>query len=186
VSRRKLRIGKDLDGCHQSFQAGVNKALKAAGLNLKCDPNEYHFWRGWGWTDEQFMEFWKKGVEDGYIFNTPPFRGAVQANHDLHNAGHSIHVITHRGFPDRPGLAEQVTENWLNAVEFFYDSLTFSEDKTVVKTDVFIEDNLDNYHALNAVGTECYLITRPWNAGVKVERRVRSVAEFARIILEKY
>lgn len=181
-----LRIGKDLDGCHQMFQHGVNAALKAAGENLRCNPNNYHFWRLWGWSDEKWMEFWEWGTEAGYIFNSAPLRGAVEANHALYDAGHKIHFITFRGFKNKPGLAEQVTEAWLDNVGFKYHSLTFSEDKTVIKTDVFVEDNIDNYHALNAAGTECYLITRPWNQGIKVERRVRSVAEFARIILEKY
>lgn len=181
-----LSIGEDLDGCNLMFQAGVNKALKAAGHDLKCNPYNYHFWRDWGWTDDEWMEFWVWGTEQGYIFNNAPFRGAVEANNALYDAGHKIHIITYRGFKSHPGLAEKVTESWLDTVGFKYDSLTFSEDKTVIKTDVFVEDNLDNYHALNAAGTECYLITRPWNEGVKVERRVRSVAEFARIILEKY
>lgn len=186
MRRSILNIGKDLDGCHYMFQHGVNRALKAAGFNLKCDPRNYYFWRDWGWSEERWMAFWKWGVEAGYIFNSAPLRGAVEANHALYNAGHKIHFITYRGFPDRPGLAEKVTEQSLQAAGFKYHSLTFSEDKTIIKTDVFIEDNLANYDALNAVGTECYLITRPWNEGVKVERRVRSVAEFARIILEKY
>lgn len=182
-----LNIGEDLDGVNLMFQAGVNAWLRRSGFDLKCNPYNYHFWREWdGWTDERWMEFWKQGVEAGLIFNNAPFRGAVEANNALFDVGHRIHIVTHRGFEDRPGLAEKVTETWLNGAGFKYHSLTFSEDKTVIRTDVFVEDNLNNYHALNEAGTEAYLITRPWNEGVKVERRVRSVAEFARIILDKY
>lgn len=182
-----LNIGADLDGCNVMFQVGVNAYLRQQGYtDLRCDPGNYHFWRDWGWEDERWQEFWKAGVEAEVIFNNAPFRGAVEAMNSLYDAGHKIHIVTFRGWPDRPGLAERVTENWLNDRGFKYHSLTFSEDKTIINTDVFVEDNLTNYQDLTAAGTECYLITRPWNKGAKVERRVRSVAEFARTILEKY
>jgi len=178
-----MRIGVDLDGCNLMFQVGVNMYLRLKGHDLKCDIYNYNFWRDWGWSDEKWMEFWKEGVEAGVIFNNAPFVGAVEALNNLHDAGHEIHIITHRGFADRPGLAEQLTEKWLDMRGYRYHSLTFSEDKTVVKTDVFVEDNLKNYEALNAVGTKAFLITRPWNEGVKVERRVRSIGEFSRRVL---
>lgn len=181
-----IRIGVDLDGCNISFQAGVNAYLRQQGFDLKCDPSQYFFWREWGWSDQQWETFWKAGVEADIIFNNAPFRGAVEAINSLHDAGHSIHVVTYRGWPDSPRLAEDVTEVWLNTNGFKYDSLTFSKDKTVIKTDVFVEDNTQNYYDLNSAGTECYLITRPWNKGIKVERRVRSIGEFSRRVLEKY
>lgn len=184
---KALSIGVDLDGCNVMFQVGVNAYLRMQGYtDLRCDPSNYHFWEDWGWNTEQWEAFWKAGVEAEIIFNNAPFRGAVEAINALYDAGHSIHVITYRGWPDRPGLAERVTENWLNERGYKYNSLTFSKDKTVIKTDVFVEDNLDNYQALTEAGTECYLITRPWNKEAKVERRVRSIGEFSRRVLEKY
>jgi 5'(3')-deoxyribonucleotidase len=128
------------------------------------------------------MDFWQAGVEAGVIFNNAPYRGAVDAVNKVYNAGHVVHIITHRGWKERPWLAEDATRTWANDNGYKYHTLNFSEDKTIIRTDYFIEDNVDNYKALEEAGTEVYLLTRPWNEGLEGYRRVRSIGEFVKKI----
>lgn len=179
---QKLHVGFDLDGVNISFQKGVDMWLKQNDYDLKCDPLSYNFWIEWGWSDDRFAQFWQEGVEAGVIFNNAPYRNSVEAVNKVYDAGHWVHIITHRGWPEKPGLAEDLTEAWLKDRGYKYHTLTFSGDKTIIKTDYFIEDNIYNYHALQEVGTEVYLLTRPWNDGLEGYRRVRSVTEFTKKI----
>jgi hypothetical protein len=181
---KKYDVGFDYDGCISSFQRGVEQQLRNKGFkDLKCDPLKYHFHRDWGWSDEEFQEFWKQGVRDGVIFAAKPYPGAVEAVNDIYDAGHRVHIITHRGWEDEPGLAEDLTAATLERDGFRYHSLTFTDHKPDVKTDFMVDDLPKNYDALVAAGTEAYLLTRPWNEGLEGYRRVRSVREFSRRVL---
>lgn len=181
-----MHIGSDYDGVISSFLDGVNRFLSICGHNVKIPANntEYHFWRKHlGWTDEQFYDFWKKGVRAGIIFASAPYPGAVKAINAMYDAGHQIHIITHRGFHDEPGLAEELTAKVLERDGIKYHSLTFSGDKTVIKTDMMADDMPNNYHALKAAGTDAYLVTRPWNKGLAGYQRVCSLSDFSRRVL---
>lgn len=179
-----LHVGFDADGVLQSFHAGCNAFLKAEGhVGIKAEQNQWDFFDEWpDWTKSDFWKFVKRGVAAGIIFNTPPFRGAVGAVNSVKEAGHKVHIITARGWGD--GLAEQVSERWFNTCGFQYDSLTFSFDKTIVWTDMYVDDKPENIDSLLKVGTDAYLLSRPWNRDYTGYKRVRSVGEYCRKVLE--
>jgi 5'(3')-deoxyribonucleotidase len=66
-----------------------------------------------------------------------------------------------------------------------YHSLTFTADKTDVWTDMMVDDKPENYYDLIKAGTDAYLLTRDWNKHIEGAKRVRSVGEFSRKVLEK-
>jgi len=82
-------------------------------------------------------------------------------------------------------LCEDLTARVLERDGIKYHSLTFSGDKTIVRTDMMVDDKPENYNALRAVGTDAYLLTRPWNIHVEKAQRVRSCAEFCRKVLQR-
>ena len=86
---------------------------------------------------------------------------------------HSIHIVTHR-----PAEAHATTRRWLREHNILHDSLTFSEDKTVVKTDVFIDDRPENVEALLAKGVQAVLYDRPWNQHADGLPRVNTLVQF--------
>lgn len=178
-----MHIGFDADGVLQSFHAGCNAFLKAEGhVGIKAEQNQWNFFEEWPeWTKSDFWKFVKRGVAANVIFNTPPLRGAVEAVNAVKDAGHKVHIITARGWGD--GVAEAVSEKWFATHGFKYDSLTFSFDKTVVWTDMYVDDKPENIDALLDAGTDAYLLTRPWNTYVKERKRVRSVGDFSRKVL---
>jgi hypothetical protein len=179
-----LHVGYDFDGVLSSFHASVNQWLKMNGHDLKASQHHWNFWTEWGWSSRKFHKFWVDGVKAGVIFASKPYRGAIEGMNAVYDAGHRVHIITHRGWKEYPGLAEDLTASVLERDGAKYHSLTFSEDKTVIWTDMMVDDKPENYEALKSVGTDAYLLTRPWNKHVEGARRVRSAAEFSRKVLE--
>jgi hypothetical protein len=181
-----MHVGYDYDGVISSFHAGVDKYLRLNGYEgLKASTTQWDFWKDWGWSNSKFHKFWVDGVRDGIIFATAPFPGAVDAINSVYDAGHKVHIITHRGWKKYPGLAEDLTAACLERDGIRYHSLTFTADKTDVWTDMMVDDKPENYYDLIKAGTDAYLLTRDWNKHIEGAKRVRSVGEFSRKVLEK-
>lgn len=181
-----MRIGFDLDGVLYNFGDSVQRYLESIGQGhlWKSGPNPAPYWdfyKDWGWTSEQFVKLCNDGADAGYIFCGPTRDGAVEAVQYVKDLGHEIIIITDRSFGSSPSVSEEHTRNWLAQHEIPYDELHFGRDKTVVWTDMFVEDKLENYDALKRAGTDVYLINRPWNAvdGEDYRLRISSVTEYA-------
>jgi hypothetical protein len=182
-SRRVLRVGVDLDGVNYDFGASLRRYLLSVGYpeHLMTAPQRWEFYLDWGLTDAQFIDACHKGVDAGIIFRSGgTLPGASAALHRIADAGHEIHIVTDRSF-GTDDASQRMTREWAAEHDLPYTSLSFSRDKTVVPTDVFVEDKLENYDALTAAGRVVYLIDRPWNQvpGGDDRRRVGSISDFA-------
>jgi hypothetical protein len=185
------RVGFDLDGvwydfrkAHSEFEIGRGNAhctLEAA------DPG-WDYFDGWGMSLDEWLRSYADGVDAGLILRYgDPLPGAVESSRRLAEAGHTIHIVTDRSVGTDLGSASRATAAWLADHGFVFHSLTFSRDKTVVPVDVFIEDRLQNADAINATGTPCYLINRPWNdQGDDGRLRVDSLDEFVREVEARF
>ena len=162
-------VGLDLDGVLYNFGDSVKRFLEETdrGHLWKSGPTPTPFWdfyKDWGWTNDQFVEMCNEGVDAGVIFHGRPRPHAVDAVWKIKNDGHALVVITDRQFGTTPKASHDATIEWWNYCGFpSYDKIVFSADKTVVKTDIFVEDKLSNYDAITKAGTECWLINRAWN-----------------------
>ncbi len=180
------RVGWDLDGVEYDFAESVRRTVKHFKMDLplcKGEPDDWYFYRAWGLSDAEFVDLCHRGADAGIIFSGPKRANGGRAIRRVRNAGHTVHIITDRSFGVSPDVSEQITKDWLDWHEYEYDTLTFSPDKTVVPTDFFIEDKIQNYDALDAVGTRVYLVNRPWNNVFDARRRVNSVDKFAEIVI---
>lgn len=180
---RRLRVGMDLDGVNYDFAASLGRFLLSTGYpaDLMTDPMRWEFYRDWGMTDVEFVAACNAGVDAGIVFRTGgTLPGAADAWRRIRAAGHEIHSVTDRAF-GTGDKSEQNTIEWAAEEGLLYDSLTFSADKTVVPTDVFVEDKLENYDALTAAGRVVYLIDQPWNRipGGDTRRRIASISDYA-------
>jgi 5'(3')-deoxyribonucleotidase len=180
-----MRVGFDLDGVLFNFGQSVKEYLEAIGKDdlWKSGPNPKPFWdfyKDWKWTTPQFLQFCNDGADAGYIFRGNVRENAVEAVWAVKNAGHRIIIITDRQFGTTPSVSHEATKAWWKEYGFpEYDELHFSADKTCVKTDVFVEDKAENFESLLAVGTPCYLITRPWNEDHPAgDYRISDVVEY--------
>lgn len=183
---RQLVVGNDLDGVGFNFGDSCHRYLVATGQGhlWKSGPTPDPFWdwyKDWGWTTEQFLEFCHAGADAGYIFSGPAREGWVDMMDRLAEAGHYIVIITDRAFGATPEVSHKLTVDWLHEHNVYYDELIFSADKTCRPTDFFIEDKLTNYDALVEAGTHAFLLNRPWNIvdGGDARNRIDRCEQFA-------
>ena len=185
-----MRVGIDLDGVCYDFADSFRRYLSVTNrTEYKVafgEPDKWHFYRDWGMTDDEFVNHCHLGADLGIIFGQgSPRDDAPSALQFIKAMGNSIHIVTDRSFGRSLGTnsSERNTIKWLTRWEIPYDTIDFSSDKTSVKTDVFVEDKLDNYDALVASGVDCYLVERPWNIDSgDCRKRVKSIQEFASIV----
>ena len=184
-------VGWDLDGVGYIFGASVRNYLTSIGLEV-ADPTDefrshWNFFEFWGMTADDFAKHCDDGVDAGYIFapgDDVTRAGFFDSVRRVKEAGHTNVVITHR-YQGTPGKAEELTHQWLEPVKDVIDEIFFTKNKTVRWTDVFVEDNKDNYDNLASAGTNAFLINRPWNAPYDDGRkRINDVVDYADLIVK--
>lgn len=148
----------------------------------KSGPTEKPFWNfysDWGWTDEDFVRECHIAADAGMIFSGPPRVNAYEATWTLYGMGHDLIVITDRPFGATPEVSQALTKNWWVENDFPpYEEIHFSSDKTIVQTDIFVEDKWENANALVAAGVETWMINRPWNRDRPYPHRIDDIKNF--------
>lgn len=183
-----MRIGIDLDGVCYRFENAVRRHLMVNhGYTRESlpDPIGWNLEERWGMNRDQFRAFCDEGVDADIIFTYgAPYPKVIDGVQAIARAGHSIHVVTARGY-GQPGASESATARWLDTWNIPFDTLTFAHDKTVARTDIMIDDKLENYDELEAAGTHAVLMDQKWNQdipGGKTRNRVKDMLEFADLI----
>jgi 5'(3')-deoxyribonucleotidase len=179
-----MRIGFDLDGVLYDF---VN-ALRVYMVHHRGYPayrlgasTSWNFFKdNWGMTTDEFLSIYEDGVNAGVVFTHGNIEeGAIDLLHSLREHGHTVHIVTHRTIGSK---AQQATVDWLSREGFEWDSLTFSEDKTIIKTDIFIEDKVENFLDLEESGVRSFIMDRAWNQHLSTPYRVNSLKDFDRCV----
>ncbi len=175
-----MRIGLDADGCFYDFrQASVDYLVDHEGFKREDLPlgPEWHYNKKWGMEDKEFYKLVARGIDAGQIFRVgEPAEGFVNAINWLRKKGHTIHICTFRTIGKRDVMN---TMEWLQEHKVRYDSITFAQDKTILDVDVFLEDKVENYLALEESGVRSYLFDQPYNRELDTDFRVTSWREFA-------
>lgn len=177
-----LEVGFDLDGVIYPLVPGLRHyAHVSRGIPLENmpDPTVYDFGPEWGMTHDEFVALMHEAVNAEVLFDHgDPLPGAREAMAAVRAAGHNVHIITSR-FLGRYGIAEWLTLRWLARHDLPYDTITFSEDKTTPRTDVYVDDLPRHYDALNAAGTTPVLMDATYNQDPACTRtRVTTLAEY--------
>jgi hypothetical protein len=97
-----------------------------------------------------------------HILAAEPYPGAVETIRAWHDAGHFIHVTSHRS-----GSAYDATKQWLDTIGLAYDELYCSTDKVTHAIEIGIELLIDDkpadlLRALEA-GMTAATLQHPWN-----------------------
>jgi uncharacterized HAD superfamily protein len=182
-----MRIGLDIDGVFYKFTKAYHLWLnqtKGMSLDLEIEAQTWDWFLDWE-TSEEFVQNLHESVDARQMYWVGELYEPDMAQNlrDLRSAGHSIHFVTARLF-GKQLCPEAATKHWLESEDLVYDTLTVSKDKNAVKTDVFLEDNLNNYDLLEAAGVQSWLVNRPYNLENDSRRRINSVDEFTKLILE--
>ncbi len=156
------RIALDIDSTlHHYWDLLDEIAQRRYGVELPYEDQLQ-----WGITTlerEQLIECIKETHSDENILGAEPYPGAVEVIRGWHEAGHWIHVTSHRH--ERTRVA---TERWLEQIGMPCDDLHCSFDKVPrcveLGIDVLVDDSPVNLGRAREEGITAATIIHPWNA----------------------
>lgn len=183
-----IHVGADLDGCMYPFIRGYNRKY-SPGMT-ENDWTEFHAYRKWGVTDEEFKNQLKLGALWKRLYDEEaPYVGVIGAWEKLKELPVKTHVITYR-----PREAWGPTIAWLEEFGFQPDTLSFSSDKTILRAlagpDATIlmmcEDTTAQFLQLLDAGIDAYLIDQPWNQEINTPKRLPDFNAFVNEVDKAY
>jgi beta-phosphoglucomutase-like phosphatase (HAD superfamily) len=155
------RIALDIDSTlHHYWELLQRIALERYGVELPYEEQ-----RDWGITAlerDALIHCVEETHSDENIEAAEPYPGAVEVIRGWHEAGHWIHVTSHRR-----ETAREATARWLKAIGLPYDDLHCSFDKVSrcveLGIDVLIDDSPVNIIRAREAGMIAATIIHPWN-----------------------
>lgn len=137
-------------------------------------PDRWAIWDCWQMRKDDWIANATAAADSGLFAEERAYPDAIEGVRELNDLGHKVHIATAR----RGHRARIDTLEWLKQHNVDYDRITFTTDKSVIKADVAIEDNLDNAAALQAAGVTVFLMDRPWNQEPTDIPRVSDMRDF--------
>lgn len=189
----RLDIGLDIDNVIYPWSTVFTRwAERSRGLppgSLEDIADNWSWYKtNWGWTTDEMLATFADGVHAGVIFTEgDPTPGSLACARRLADRGHRLHFVTAREIPGvSHDLAYTRTLDWLERHGFPLASLTVTDSKSAVNSQVFLDDAPHNIEELVEAGhPQPVLWDRPHNrkyvcpVGVK---RTRSWQQFERIV----
>lgn len=175
-----MKIAIDIDSTlHHYWDVLSDAARERFGIELPYE--EQYKWGATRLKDEQLACVIAATHCEQAIMAGRPYPGAVEAINRWADAGHFIHITSHR--------AEQCqapTEAWLRAIGLRYDELYCSYDKisrcTQLGIDLLIDDSPHNIAAALERGIAVATITHPWNEDIVEEENVLAAADWPALV----
>lgn len=184
-NKTTLDVGIDVDGILYNFDQMLALWIHIdTGRALETMPpaTTYRFWRDdWGLTQDEFFYHYTNGVAAKFVYGEGhPYMGAAEGLQQIAKRGHRIHIITARELPEIPNEnVYRMTHSWLDRYGIPFDTINLAADKTTISPiDIFLEDYVFHYNALDEVGHRPFLLDRPWNRKYLDVRRVYSYRDF--------
>jgi hypothetical protein len=165
-----MRIAIDIDSTlHHYWDALSASAKRRFGIELPYD--QQLTWTISRLRDEQLRACIDDTHSDEAIAAAEPYPDAVETVNGWHEAGHFIHITSHRA--DRCHAA---TVRWLEAIGLRHDELYCSRDKVArcreIGIDVLVDDSPINIAAALDAGIIAATLRHPWNEDVCEEEDV--------------
>jgi uncharacterized HAD superfamily protein len=158
---RRVRIAIDIDSTlHDHWPLVAAAAKRRFGVEL---PYEEQFpGTARRLSEEQLRVCVEDTHSDAAIAGARPYPHAVATVNGWHDAGHSIHVLSHRA-----ERSLSATRRWLDAIGLRYDELWGGEDKVArcreIGIDLLIDDSPDTLLRALDAGLRAATLRHPWN-----------------------
>jgi uncharacterized protein len=156
-----MRIAIDIDSTlHHYWDELADAAKRRFGVDLPYDHQ--HTWKISRLRDEQLRACIADTHSDAAIARAQPYPDAVETVNAWHEAGHWIHITSHRA-----ERCHAATESWLAAIGLHHHDLHCSYDKVSrcveLDIDVLIDDSpVTLVHAIEN-GIVPATLVHPWN-----------------------
>jgi uncharacterized protein len=156
-----MRIAIDIDSTlHHYWDELAGSAKRRFGVDLPYD--QQHTWKISRLRDEQLRAAIADTHSDAAIARAQPYPDAVEIVNAWHQAGHWIHITSHRAEHCHPATAR-----WLADIGLQYDDLHCSYDKVsrCVELDVavLIDDSPVTLARALESGMVAATLVHPWN-----------------------
>ena len=174
-----MRIAIDIDSTlHDYWEIFAKLARKRFGVTLAYeDQITYDIDR---LRPEQVAALTAESHASVHVLGATPYAGAVEVVRRWHEAGHFIHVTSHRAQD-----AHAATAAWLDQIGLPYDELYCSFDKvtrcTEIEIDVLIDDSPENILRAQDEGIVPATILHPWNRELCEEEGVICAADWVQL-----
>lgn len=165
-----MKIAIDIDSTlHHYWDALEAAARRRFGVSL---PYEHQVtWQIDQLRPEQLRACIAETHAEGTVLAAEPYPGAVEVVRRWHEAGHWIHITSHRSTS-----AHGATARWLENIGLPYDDLHCSYDKITrareLGIDVLVDDSPDNLRAALEAGILGATLVHPWNRDLVEEEDV--------------
>ena len=164
-----MRIGIDIDSTlHHYWDQFQVAAKRRFGVEL---PYHGQTWRIDRLRPEQIKACIAETHRDEQILAAQPYPGAVEVVRAWHEAGHFIHITSHR----HDG-AHSATARWLERIGLPYDDLHCSADKLSrcreIGIEVLIDDSPVNLLGAVDAGIAAATLSHPWNREICEEEDI--------------
>lgn len=171
-----MRIAVDIDSTlHHYWDQMAVIAKRRFGVDLPYD--EQITWRISQLRPEQVRACVAESHKEAYVLAAVPYAGAVDTIRGWHEAGHFIHVTSHRSVE-----AHDTTERWLQGIGLRYDELYCSFDKVARCREIGIDLLIDDSPAILASALEAGIaaatIEHPWNRDLREEEDIVSAPDW--------
>jgi uncharacterized HAD superfamily protein len=156
-----MRIAIDIDSTlHHYWDQFSDVVRRRFGIDLPYE--DQHTWSVGPLGREEVADAVRRTHTEPLIAAAEPYAGAVEVVNGWHEAGHFIHITSHR-----PDDAHGPTTTWLEAIGLRYDELYCSYDKITrcreIGIDLLVDDSPVNLEAALEAGIACATILHPWN-----------------------
>ena len=155
-----MRIAIDIDSTlHHYWDQFEAAAKRRFGVELPYAEQLCHIDR---LRPEQVRACVEETHSDEQILAAEPYPGAVETVRQWKQAGHFIHITSHRH-----AQAHDATTRWLARIGLPYDELYCSDDKVshcrAIGIDLLIDDSPDNLERALEAGMTVATLLHPWN-----------------------
>ena len=171
-----MRIAVDIDSTlHHYWDQLAAIAKRRFGVDLPYD--EQITWTITRLRPEQVHVCVAETHREQHVLAAEPYPGAVEAIRAWHEAGHFIHVTSHRTTE-----AHDATERWLAQIGLPYDELYCSFDKVArcreIGIELLIDDSPVTLMAAADAGITAATILHPWNRDLCEEEDIVSAPDW--------
>jgi FMN phosphatase YigB (HAD superfamily) len=165
-----MRIAIDIDSTlHHYWDLLEEVAQRRFGVAIPY--KEQVVWEIDRLKPEQLHAAVRETHSDPQILGSEPYPGAVETVAGWHEAGHFIHITSHRS-----ASAHEATARWLDAIGLPYDELYCSYDKLArareIGIDVLVDDAPANLLGALDSGMTAATLLHPWNRTLCEEESV--------------
>jgi hypothetical protein len=178
-----LRVGWDWDDVIEPWFWRAHELVKRAGKDNDVVPKSWVSYEEYGLARDDWLAILSDHKAIDYLYGGRPFKGVKAAMKQVKDAGHDNIVVTTRGHFHNGPQVKRYTREHIDRYSLPVDACHFVVDKTTVRLDTMLDDNVKNFVALMAAGVDVYLQDQEWNRDLTTDRRVEDAQEYVDRIL---